>query len=431
MDFILNIKKITMNVNCDKATLEKMMNYDMLIIFHHFFILYFTEPCIIDVDCYDCLPDYLPEVTSHITTDNFVTASHGDTVTFHCHTSTFKAYPAKNLLKAVCNDGNFKIFEEIKHISELGCQADYYVDISHKVDYCNNSLQGRSFQYQNAVTSNVEHLAEVCYDPEDKRTVFVHMTPQNRNNIEKDQHLHTHNKISMLGDFSKMYDISAKVESEQVYYDDMAMHKKMLTLFGNKKFNFAEQTLTATKLLSPQFFYNQKRRITNFSSNKVAMWRSIADGNFKNIVLDVVNGFCHNSTDVVEIFMGTHDVLTLPTEHGNQEMFLRPGRRYPVPKFIYTIIYNKSQHKALVLVVLNNPFLSISEVRNTVFCPSICHQVQWLNNLKKNNNYERPTYGLTFCCDMHSFGTVVNDGPNLILNVFAGERGLLKTSILA
>ncbi|XP_077297521.1 uncharacterized protein LOC143919180 [Arctopsyche grandis] len=389
------------------------------------------EPCIIDVDCYDCLPDYLPEVTSHTAAENLVMASHGDEVTLHCHKTTFKAYPGRSVLKTVCDDGYFKISEETKHISELGCQADYYEDISHEVQFCNNSLQGRSFQYHNALTSNVEHLAEVCYDPEDKRTIFLHMTPHNRNNIEKDQHHDTHNKISMLENFNKMYDISAKVESEQVYYDDVAMNKKMLTLFGKTNFNFADQTLTATKLLSPRFFYNQKRRITNFSSNKVAMWRSIADGNYQNMVLDVASGFCHNSTDVVEIFIGTHEVLTLPTQHGHQEMFLKPGRRYPVPKFIYTIIYNKSQHKALVLVVLNNPFLSISEVRNTVFCPSVCQQVQWLNNLKKNNNFERPNYGLTFCCDMHSFGAVVRDGPNLILNVFAGDRGLLKTSIIA
>lgn len=374
------------------------------------------------------MPDYLPEVITHTAEDNLITVPHSENAVFSCHGSKFKTFPSDNVIKTVCENGNFKIENTslILHVSELGCQADFFEDVLHYVKYCNNTLQGRSYQFRNPTLSSVEHLAEICYDAEEKRTVFIHMTPRMNNNIEVDAHQDKHNKVSMLENFSKMFDISSKVESEQVYYDEHSMNKKMKMLFGLKTFNFADQSVGVAKLLHPQYFYNQKKRITNFSSNKVGMWKSVLDGNYKNIQQDIINEFCFNQSDSFEIYAGTHGVLNLLTEEGHHEVFLKPGRKFPIPKFVYNIVYSQSQRKGIALIVSNNPFISISEVRNTVFCPSICSQIPWLKNLLRNNNYERPSYGLTFCCDIHSFSATVLDGPNLIFDVFTGERGLLK-----
>lgn len=386
--------------------------------------------CRIEVNCDHCLPDYLPEVITHTALGNLITVPHGETAVFSCHGTRFKTFPNDSKLKIVCANGNFKPENSsvILPLSELGCQADFFEDVLHSVKYCNRTLQGRSYQFHNTLLSRVEHLAEICYDAEEKRTVFIHMTPRYNNDIDLEAHHDHHNKVSMLENFNKMFDMSSKVESEQVYYDEHTMDKKMKMLFGSKTFNFADQSVGIAKLLHPKYFYNQKKRITNFSSNKVGMWKSVLHGNYKNIQHDIINEFCFNQTDSVQIYAGTHEILSLPTGEGRHELFLKPGRKFPIPKFVYNIVFSESQRQGIALIVLNNPFISISEVRNTVFCPSICNQIPWLNNLLKNNNYERPGYGLAFCCDIHSFSATVPDGPNLIFNVFTGEKGLLKMS---
>lgn len=381
------------------------------------------------------MPDFLPVVSSHSTTNGILDIPNGEEVHFSCHESKFVSYPEKNSIKAFCENGVFRILDDnmvTVRLCDLGCQTDHFEDVLHEVEFCPNPYQGRSYQHRHAT---VFHLAEICYDAELGQTTFAHMSLSKDNNIVSKAHIDDQQvKLSILGNFNMMIDKSNKIEAQKVYDNNISINKKLRHMLDSQKFNYADQILVATKLLPSVFFGNQNGRVANFVFNKAAVWRSVAKGNLKSLQDDIVEGFKRNVTNVnetIEIYVGTHEVLSLSVgDRADQHnVYLKPGKKYPVPKYIWTVVYNKHIHKAVALVIVNNPFISISEIRQTVFCPSLCNLVNWTRHLKSSNNYERSAYGLVFCCDIHSFAKIVKNTPNMLSNVHTGERGVLKDGL--
>lgn len=299
----------------------------------------------------------------------------------------------------------------------------------HDVEYCGNPYQGRSYQYENKNISTTQHLAEVCYDSELGRTVFMFMSFHNKNNIVKNNHIDDLGQISVWGSFGKVFDASIKLEAEKIFTNPDLLNRMLKYNLGKNYFNFQDQRIIPTKLLSSQYFQNQNGRVTNFVSNKILMWKSIAESNFKNIQDDITYTFKQNalsSHQEVDVYVGTHETLILPINNRFSEIYLKPGKKFPIPKYVWTIVHNKNQGKALAIIVINNPFIGISEVKSSLLCPSICHSIKWLNNLKYSNNFERTSYGLVYCCDIHYFTRAFRNVPDITNVVHQGDKGLLK-----
>ncbi|XP_028030574.1 uncharacterized protein LOC114243320 [Bombyx mandarina] len=389
----------------------------------------FTDPpCLIDLECAECIPDNMPLVTSHRATNGTFRIASGDEVVLACYGGKFLMYPLQETLTTVCEIGRFRVRKDAKlrHLLELGCQESVFEDVLHSVEHCGAPFQGRAYQTQEPGSRSVRHLATVCFDEDRAIALRLHITNAPRNHLRMAPHTEHTGPLSILGNFNHMFDAKTRHDAEKLYSDDVRMNKRLHELLKHDKFSFADQSLTSAKILSSHYFDDQNMRVTDFVSNRIAVWRSVARGNLRSLHQDVAKFLeSMRSQAEVHLYSGTHGVLALRTGHQPTEIFLKAGRRFPVPKYIWTVVHVKEHKTATAIVVLNDPYVAVSEIRSTVFCESACGSIPWLHELRRNRNYESPVNGLVFCCDFRSFTDVVTEMPKDLLEVLPGVAGML------
>lgn len=296
---------------------------------------------------------------------------------------------------------------------------------SMQVDKC-GGRQGRAYLLHPLSAGPPRHLAELCFDADRAVAVRLHMSSGPHNALAWPTHREPEAPLSILGNFNHMFDATTRHAAERLYSDDVRMNRRLHELLKHEKYSFAEQSLTSAKLLSSHYYEDQNMRVTDFVSNRVAVWRSVAHGNLRHLQRDVAKFLkLSRPHDQLDVHVGTHDVLALRAGHSRTELFLRAGKRFPVPKYIWTVVHAKQANKAVALVLLNDPFVSVSEIREAVFCESGCGRVPWLHELRRHRNYEVPLYGLVFCCSLHNFTSVVTELPGQLVDVPTGNAGLL------
>lgn len=291
---------------------------------------------------------------------------------------------------------------------------------------CNPPLQGRAYMMQ-VPGRGSRHLATLCFEPDRAAPLRALLTGAPHNALRLPPHDDHRAPLSLLGNFNHMFDAKTRSDAEKLYSDEARMNRRLHEIFKHRRFSFADQYLTPAKLLSDLYFDEQNRRVTDFVSNKVPAWRSVAFGNLLHLQHDLA-ALLHrgrSSKIHLDLYTGTHEVLKLRSGGNQKEFYLKPGR-FPVPKYMWAVIHDKKNNKALALAVLNDPFVTVNEIKDAVFCESSCKDVGWVRNLARDYNYMRPLYGLVFCCNVHNFTNVVSEMPKeLIKDVPSGNAGML------
>lgn len=299
--------------------------------------------------------------------------------------------------------------------------------LNFQVENCRAPLQGRAYQMQEAGTRNVRHLATLCFDEDRAVALWLHVTNAPRNQLQLPPHSEQRSPLSLLGNFNHMFDAKTRHDAEMLYSDDVRMNRRMQEIFKHDRISFAGQTLTSAKLLSKRYFDDQNMRVTDFVSNRVAVWRSVAEGNLRNIHKDVAKLLeLSRPHDELQVYAGTHGVLSVRSGHARKNLYLKSGNRFPVPRYIWTVVHSKKRELATAIVLLNDPLVAVSEIKEAVFCESGCGSVSWLHELRRNRNYETPINGLVFCCSFHNFTNVVTEIPRDEITVSNDVRGMLN-----
>lgn len=309
-------------------------------------------------------------------------------------------------------------------------RCDHF-NIRFQVEHCGSPLQGRAYQVQDSARS-VRHLATVCFDEDRGVAVRARASNAPRNGLPLAPHSDAPAPLSLLGNFNHMFDARTRLAAERLYSDDARLGRRLRELFKHDRVSFAHQSLTSAKLLSGLYFDDQNVRATDFVSNRVAVWRSVAEGNLHHLHRDVAKLMkLSRPHATLDVYAGTHGVMSLRTGRARSEVFLRAGRRFPVPKYVWTVVLDRVRNRGLAVVVLNDPFVAVSEIREAVFCESACGQVPWLHELRRNRNYESPVYGLVFCCSLSNFTSVVTEMPqDIVKDVIQGAEGMVLESYL-
>ncbi|XP_063363324.1 uncharacterized protein LOC134652090 [Cydia amplana] len=385
----------------------------------------FSDPgCVIDLSCRECIPDNMPHVSSHRAVTGAVRLSSGEQVSLVCRGSKFLTWPLQHTVLAVCEGGRYRvqIDNTLRHLLELGCQENIFEDVLHHVDHCAPPYQGRAYQSPGA--RGARHLAALCYDSDRAIPLAARAAatgPALPPHREQDA------PRSLLGNFNQMFDTRTRTDTDQLYSDEKRLNKRVREILRHDPISLSDQELTSATLLSPHYFDDQDTRVADFPSNRIAAWRGIAHGNLRHLHKDVSEVLRHaraNSSQL-DVWTGTHDIMSFRADSKRVELFLKPGR-FPVPKYLWTLVHDPSQNKAIAVVVLNDPFVAVSEIRSSVFCESMCARASWLKSLLRNRNYESPVYGLVFCCNVHDFSNVVTEMPKAVVaNVPKGIDGLL------
>ncbi|XP_037294719.1 uncharacterized protein LOC119189383 [Manduca sexta] len=389
-------------------------------------------PCVMELECAECVPENMPVVTSHRAANGSVRARAGEEARAGVRGRQVLAYPLHESLRAVCEAGRYRVAldRKLRHLLELGCQESVFEDVLHQVDRCGAPYQGRAYQMREPITGTVRHLATVCYDEDRAVAIRMHVTNAARNHLQLPPHEDHTAPLSLLGNFNHMFDAKTRHDAEKLYSDDARMNRRLHELFKHDKYSFAAQKLTSANLLSKHYFEDQNMRVTDFVSNKVAVWESVAEGNLRHLQRDVAKLLeMARPHEELEVYAGTHGVLSLRTGHARAEVFLRAARRFPVPRFVWTAVVARARRAGVALVLLNDPFVAVSEVRAAVFCDSACGGVAWLHELRRHRNYECPLQGLVFCCHLHNFTSVVSEMPLDEVQVDAGVAGMLNNNL--
>uniref|UniRef100_A0A2A4JY33 DNA/RNA non-specific endonuclease domain-containing protein n=1 Tax=Heliothis virescens TaxID=7102 RepID=A0A2A4JY33_HELVI len=383
----------------------------------------FTDPaCVIELQCAECVPEHMPLVTSHRAANGSVRLPAGAELALACAPGKFLAYPLLGRLAARCEAGRYRVAHDaaLRHILDLGCQESIFEDVLHQVDHC-GSLQGRAYLMRQASPAAALHLAEMCFDADRGVATRLHMSTAA---LAPRPHSDSAAPLSLLGNFNHMFDASTRHAAERLYSDDERLTRRLHELLKHDRYSFAEQRLTSGRLLSGRYFEDQYSRAADFASNRVAVWRSVAAGNLRHLQHDVARLLRRGAARPLHVHAGTRGVLALRAGAGRTALYLQAGR-FPVPRYVWTVVHDAQANKAVALVLLNDPFVAVSEIRDAVFCESACGRLAWLHDLHRNRNYESPVYGLVFCCSLRDFTAAVPELPPDLVRVPPGNDGLL------
>lgn len=114
-----------------------------------------------------------------------------------------------------------------------------------------------------------------------------------------------------------------------------------------------------------------------------------------------------NRNIVLDVYSGTHSITRLRDISSNwQQLFFYVNgntRQIPVPAIFYKILINKADNRGVVLIGVNNPHLTVDEIKKDyVVCTDVSSQITYINWQK--DNIER---GYSYACDVNDFLKVV------------------------
>lgn len=299
--------------------------------------------------------------------------------------------------------------------------------IPSKVEHCAPPLQGRAYQVREE--GGARHLATVCFDQDRGVASSARAGNAPDGALPLPPHEERTAPRSLLANFNRAFDSATRRAAERLYADDERLNRRLRELLKHDRFSLAEQTLTSAPLLAPAYFDDQNVRVADFASNKVAVWRSVAAGNLRHLHRDVARLLrAARPHRHLEVHSGAHGVLALRTPGNDTDVFLEP-ERFPVPRYVWTVVHDEAAGRALAVVVLNDPFVPLSSVREAAPCESACARVSWLHELRRQRRHESAVYGLAFCCALHDAArrlpALAGALPAAMAAVARGDAGLL------
>lgn len=319
--------------------------------------------------------------------NEIVSIENSQNATVTCQQYNFEKYPKLSSMKIVCNDGKLvSDTGKVLTIKDLKCELKIIDIFKCDVKDCPENNLGACFAYFDNVKNSDVKLAEVCYDMNIKRTHFVRM-----NFSKKLQQIGTSANRKEFTDLHEKIDIIKNM----IRFD---YENKLRDLLDFDRSINSNDELRIHKLLPENFFNDQLKDAQKYPINNVGIWPMIFDGNWNSIVRDIKNYLITKENSIVVAF-GTKGTLV---SHTNKIIYSK-GKAEMIPQFVWASVRNENADDGVVIVVLNDPYASANELKTKVFCKNICDTIPWLKNTVKNDNYQRPALGYTFCCSLSDF----------------------------
>lgn len=261
-------------------------------------------------------------------------------------------------------------------------------------------MRSIEFGYTNPIKQKSYVLGESCYSTKGGKTVFVHTRTRSPSLDVQELALKVRNGAYFRQEhptsFYRNELIKALRREEHEEFFVQLLGTKSVPKIGFKKF-INEDLLT----------HKQYQPILKLSWNYAIVNDAEELENFDRLQKDISLLDLKN----VDVFTGTHGVLSLKNNDGAQvEIFLKENK-FPVPKYIWFVV--RSEHKAVAFAILNRASISEKDRQKDSFCASKCEEITWLTNLLEDKNYRKVESGYVLCCEFNEFRRTVNEMPNL------------------
>ncbi|XP_016997013.3 uncharacterized protein [Drosophila takahashii] len=261
---------------------------------------------------------------------------------------------------------------------------------------------------------------ELCYDQQEQISKYARyeLTPANvayQRGVAQPGYLR--------GDFYTGEDVNvlySQSRQEQAFSSALGLDASQY--FDSTKDLYLTRGQLAGRL---DFVHSSAQRATHFYINAVPQWRSINIGNWLAVETSL-RQFVADSALNVSVHAGSYDISTLPNSQGVQTpLYLNEEtKQLPVAKILYRIVIDQESRKGIVLIVVNNPHITLAEIlADYVICEDVGAQLDWLDWDKTNLQK-----GYSYACSVEDFLQVVKDLPTDQLET-TGILGLNNQSL--
>lgn len=164
------------------------------------------------------------------------------------------------------------------------------------------------------------------------------------------------------------------------------------------------------------YILGNHHRTTFWLMNVAPQWQVFNGGNWQHIE-NGIKEFVFNKNIEVDAYTGTYGTTTLnDTYNKPQEFYLAFDKNnnglIPVPKIYYKILVDRKTKDGIVLIGVNNPYLTMKEIeQDYIFCKDVGDSINWIKWVKTDL-----TLGYSYACDVNEFMNVIKHIPDLKVN---------------
>lgn len=344
------------------------------------------------------------------TSDGIIRLENSQEIELHCSVGfTIPALQPATSIFPVCVTGNqFLVNQAIYNFTDFTC-TQYPRHVARRTGrLCHGNAIEITIGFP--VGSRFIEVMDVCHDEATATNLYVHFEQKPRN--EGFQRSFPRPGWLMGGFYPGI--------SVDQAYSRIQQRDTIAQILGSTE--LAEQIIHPTNNLflarghlaaRVDVIFGIKQRATFYFINAAPQFQTFNAGNWESVESHVRRWVDNQNIDI-EIYTGTHGIVTFPDINGIQrEIFLNfdenGNGRIPVPKIYYKVLYEPSTASGIVIIGVNNPYATIEEIeRDYIFCEDISDRIDWIN-------WQRDDIvsGYSYACSVSEFSRVVGHLPNL------------------
>lgn len=290
--------------------------------------------------------------------------------------------------------------EEKDFVSELSCDSRAIEEIITTIYGCPKNFRNIEYGYTNPIKQKSYVLGEACISTKGGKTLFAHTRVKSPNNDVAELALKVMNGVYLRSEhptpFYRNEIVKALRPDEYGDYFTQILGTNNIPKIGMRKF-INEDLLT----------HKQYQSILKLAWNYAIVNDADDLENLSRLQKDI--SLLQMKT--VDLYTGTHGVLVVKNNDGEQTDLYLKENKFPVPKYIWYVV--RSQNKAVAFVIFNRSSLSDKDRQRDTFCTSKCEELTWIHHLLENKNFKRVENGLVLCCEFNEFKRTVSEMPNL------------------
>ncbi|ALC43684.1 CG3819 [Drosophila busckii] len=335
----------------------------------------------------------------------YVDVANDKTIEFSCTSSLASPLSGKSVTAKCVGGTTFRIGDKNHDLSTISCSS-WPAFVGRKSGArCNGgtTLINVGFELSG---SRFAKQYDVCFNEDQEVTRYVYHTLDSGSNY----YATGVDRINFAtgGYFAGKNVDKLYTQAEQKKTIDQALGMDSSRYFDSPKNVFLARGHMGAKA---DFMFAPEQRATFLFINAAPQWQTFNAGNWARVE-DGVRGWVTKNKKYVECWTGVWGVTTLPNKDGRQtDLYLAYDKNgnglIPVPKIYFRVVIEPSTRKGIVFVGVNNPHLSLAEIkRDYVLCNDVSDRVNYINWKKTDINA-----GYSYACEVAEFRKKVTHLP--------------------
>lgn len=332
-------------------------------------------------------------------------------VDLYCSTGFANPASVSNRLSAYCESGvNFSIASGVQNFTTIVCNGYPYHSVRRTGATCANG-QGIVLKVGFEIDDAFIDYIDLCHDEVNEVSLWSHI-PMSYLNYGYESGFPRPSFIN-TGFFNGKY-----VDNLYTNVNQVAMGTKILGSEAQALKFF--QPVATDKYLARghltakvEVIYGAQQRGTFWFMNAAPQYQAFNGGNWEALESSTRRFMMNRKIANGEVYTGTWGIMTLPDIYNvQQQIYLyfdeNNNGLIPAPELFYKIIIDKDTKTGIVIIGLNNIYLTNEEVRQHVHCNDISDQIDWITWDKENIDL-----GYCYACEVNEFAAFVGTLPDL------------------